>query len=89
MKIPQWRIYDLQTKLKEEIHCPNLPMSFDDPCQWVGDVKDRNIQLIVYIEDTLFRVVERVEYQPENLIIETDDSEKVIQAAKEFKCKYL
>ena len=88
MKISKRDIDCLQTKLKEELHCPIFPMYFDDPTHWWGQVKDSNIKFSVYIKDTHFQVVID-ENGTEKSFPETDKPEKVMQAVKEFKSEYL
>ena len=91
MNISQYVIVDLWCKLEKMLTCPSLLPVYDDPSdpsERAWQVKDRNIQFIVYVEDTLFRVVidENGTQKPGT---ETDDPKKVIQVAKKFKSKYL
>lgn len=89
MNIPQWCIDDLLIKLVKELSCPHLPMSCDDPRKWAWDAKDSRNRFLVRVKDQIFQV----EILTGNDILleykDTDDPEKVIQAAKEFKSKYL
>ena len=88
MNIPQWCIDHLFIVLVKELSCPSLPMSCNDPREWAWDVKDTDIQFIVRAEDKIFRV-ETYEGEILRRYDDSDDPEKVIQAAKGFKSKYL
>ena len=84
MNIPQWCIDDLLIKFVKELSCPSLPMSCDDPREWAWNVKDTNEQFVVCAKDQIFQVEIRT---GDDILLEwkdTDDPEKVIQAAKEF-----
>ena len=88
MQIPQWCSNQLLTELMEMLTCPSLPMACDDPHEWAWQVKDTDIQFVVSVKDTVF-LVER--YQNTILMswFETNEPEKVVQAAKAFKSKYV
>ena len=89
MDIPQWYIDDLLIKLVKELSCPRLPMSCDDLCKWAWDVKDSRERFLVRVKDQIFQV--EISTGDDILLHwkDTDDPEEVIQAAKEFKSKYL
>ena len=85
MKLPQWCIDQLWDCLKETLESPSLPKPCDDdPHEWAWQVKDTEIQFVVYVEDTDFHV--EVNQQP---VLITNEPEKVVQEAKAFKSKYL
>ena len=88
MNIPQWCIDNILILLVKELSSPSLPMSCDDPREWAWNVKDTDIQFIVRAEDKIFRV-ETYEGAALKQYDDTDDPEKIIQAAKAFKSKYL
>ena len=88
MEIPQWYIDQLRNALKETLTCPSLPMACDDPHEWAWQVKDTDIQFVVYVEDTGFDV-KTYENTTLKSHVETNDAENVVQEAKAFKSKYL
>ena len=84
MKLPQWCIDQLWDCLKETLDSPSLPMACNDLYERAWQVKDTDIQFVVYVEDTDFHV----EVNQQSVLI-TNEPEKVVQAAKSFKSKYL
>ena len=84
MKMPQWYIDSLWEELIGILESPSLFPVSTDSHQRAWQVKDTDKQFIVYVEDTAFHV--KVCQEP---ILTTNEPEKVVQAAKSFKSKYL
>ena len=84
MKLAQFVIDELWDKLKNEtLKSFRLIMVADFPDEWGWQIKDTNIQFIVYVGDTEFHV--ETGQDPE---MSTADPKLVIQAAEAFKSKF-